>query len=434
VNLLLPLSRILPSKRDFPGFRSSWRHDLLAGVAVGVVALPLALAFGISTGTGAASGLVTAIVAGFIAALFGGSRFQVSGPTGAMTVVLVPIVAKYGVGIMPIVGLMAGLIIILLGIFKLGRYLAAVPWAVLEGFTVGIGIVIALQQLPLALDIAKPDGSNAARVAWATLKIAINDGFKSGPVIILITAITLMLISVRFTKTIPASIVAVIFCTLILFISPLEAKTIGDLPRSLPMPKLPDLAEIPTSGWSAIIYAAFAVAALGAIESILSARVADAMEHAKTHLHDGEKHDSDRELFGQGLGTVAASMMGGIPATGAIARTAVNVRSGARTRFSAMVHSMLLLLCVLLFAPIVGQIPISALAGILMVTAARMVNPVSVREALVTTRSSAIVLITTAFITVAVDLIWAVGIGLLLNLALTKFPKIPMINKVIDQQ
>jgi SulP family sulfate permease len=403
-------------------------------VAVGVVALPLALAFGISTGTGAASGLVTAIVAGFIAALFGGSRFQVSGPTGAMTVVLVPIVAKYGVGIMPIVGLMAGLIIILLGIFKLGRYLAAVPWAVLEGFTVGIGIVIALQQLPLALDIAKPDGSNAARVAWATLKIAINDGIKSGPVIILITAITLMLISVRFTKTIPASIVAVIFCTLILFISPLEAKTIGDLPRSLPMPKLPDLAEIPTSGWSAIIYAAFAVAALGAIESILSARVADAMEHAKTHLHDGEKHDSDRELFGQGLGTVAASMMGGIPATGAIARTAVNVRSGARTRFSAMVHSMLLLLCVLLFAPIVGQIPISALAGILMVTAARMVNPVSVREALVTTRSSAIVLITTAFITVAVDLIWAVGIGLLLNLALTKFPKIPMINKVIDQQ
>ena len=184
-------------------------------------------------------------------------------------------------------------------------------------------------------------------------------------------------------------------------------------------------------GWSAIIYAAFAVAALGAIESILSARVADGMEHAKTHLHDGEKHDSDRELFGQGLATVAASMMGGIPATGAIARTAVNVRSGARTRFSAMVHSMLLLICILLIAPVVGQIPISALAGILIVNAARMVNPVSVREALVTTRSSAIVLITTAFITVAVDLIWAVGIGLILNLALTR---IPMINKVIDRQ
>ena len=428
MSLFLPLTRILPSKRDYPGFRSGWRHDLLAGVAVGVVALPLALAFGISTGTGAASGLVTAIVAGFIAALFGGSRFQVSGPTGAMTVVLVPIVAKYGVGIMPIVGLMAGLIIILLGLFKLGRYLAALPWAVLEGFTVGIGIVIALQQLPLALDIAKPEGSNAARVAWATLKIAIVDGFKGGPVIILLTAITLMLISGRFTKTIPASIITVIFFTLLLLFSPLEAKTIGELPRSLPMPKLP---EIPASGWSAIIYAAFAVAALGAIESILSARVADGMEHAKTHLHDGEKHDSDRELFGQGLATVAASMMGGIPATGAIARTAVNVRSGARTRFAAMVHSMLLLLCVLLLAPAVGQIPISALAGILIVTAARMVNPVSVREALVTTRSSAIVLITTAIITVAVDLIWAVGIGLLLNLALTK---IPMINKVIDRQ
>ena len=428
VNLLLPLSRIFPSKRDYPGFRTGWRHDLLAGVAVGVVALPLALAFGISTGTGAASGLVTAIVAGFIAALFGGSRFQVSGPTGAMTVVLVPIVAKYGVGIMPTVGAMAGLIIILLGIFKLGRYLAAVPWAVLEGFTVGIGIVIALQQLPLALDITKPEGTNAARVAWATLKIAIADGFKSGPTIILVTAITSMLLSVRFTKTIPASIVTVVLCTLILAISPLEAKTIRELPHSLPMPKLP---EIPTTGWSAIAYAAFAVAALGAIESILSARVADSMEHAKTHLHECEKHDSDRELFGQGLATVASSMMGGIPATGAIARTAVNVRSGARTRFSAMVHSILLLLCVLFFSQVVGQIPISALAGILIVTAARMVNPVSVREALVTTRSSAIILITTAFITVAVDLIWAVRIGLLLNLALTK---IPMINKVIDRQ
>jgi SulP family sulfate permease len=425
---MLKLRQILPSRSDYPGFRAGWRQDLLAGVAVGVVALPLALAFGISTGTGAASGLVTAIVAGFIAALFGGSRFQVSGPTGAMTVVLVPIVAKYGVGVMPIIGAMAGLIIILLGIFKLGRYLAAVPWAVLEGFTVGIGIVIALQQLPLALDIAKPEGSNAARVAWATLKIAFTDGFKNGPTIILFTAITCMLLSVRFTKTIPASIVTVVFCTIALMISPLEAKTIGELPHSLPMPKLP---EIPSLGWSAIIYAAFAVAALGAIESILSARVADGMEHARTHLHDGEKHDSDRELFGQGLATVAASMMGGIPATGAIARTAVNVRSGARTRFSAMVHSMLLLICVLLIAPVVGQIPISALAGILIVTAARMVNPVSVREALVTTRSSAIVLVTTAFITVAVDLIWAVGIGLILNLALTR---IPMINKVIDRQ
>ena len=221
---MLKLRQILPSRSDYPGFRAGWRHDLLAGVAVGVVALPLALAFGISTGTGAASGLVTAIVAGFIAAVFGGSRFQVSGPTGAMTVVLVPIVAKYGVGVMPIIGAMAGLIIILLGIFKLGRYLAAVPWAVLEGFTVGIGIVIALQQLPLALDITKPEGSNAARVAWATLKIAFTDGFKNGPTIILFTAITCMLLSVRFTKTIPASIVTVVFCTIVLMISPLEAK------------------------------------------------------------------------------------------------------------------------------------------------------------------------------------------------------------------
>lgn len=428
MSILIPIHRLIPGKKDYPAFRQSWRADLLAGVAVGVVALPLALAFGISTGTGAASGVTTAIVAGFIAAIFGGSRFQVSGPTGAMTVVLVPIVAKYGIEAIPIVGVIAGVIIALFGIFKLGRFLASVPWAVLEGFTVGIGIVIALQQLPLALDIAKPDGSNAARVAWATLKIGIVEGFKIGPVTIFLISICTMLLAARFTKTIPASIITVIASTLILFISPMEAKVIGVLPRSLPMPKLP---EIPTDGWAVILYAAFAVAALGAIESILSARVADGMEQAKIYLADGEKHDSDRELFGQGLATVAASMMGGIPATGAIARTAVNVRSGARTRFSAIVHAMVLLLSILIFAPIVGQIPVSALAGILMVIAFKMINLISVREALVTTKGSATILITTAALTVAIDLIWAVGIGLILHLILTK---ISMNNKVNDHR
>ena len=151
----------LPSRADFRGASSHWRIDLLAGISVGVVALPLALGFGIATGTGATSGIITAIVAGFIAALFGGSRFQVSGPTGAMTVVLVPIVERYGVSIIAIVGLIAGALSVIAGLLRAGSIFARIPWSVLEGFTAGIGIVIALQQVPLALDIEKPKGVNA---------------------------------------------------------------------------------------------------------------------------------------------------------------------------------------------------------------------------------------------------------------------------------
>ena len=150
------MSLFFPTSRDFRGLREHWREDLLAGIAVGVVALPLALGFGIATGTGATSGIITAIVAGFIAALFGGSRFQVSGPTGAMTVVLIPIVERYGISIIAIVGVLAGAISVIAGLLRLGRIFAKVPWSVLEGFTAGIGIVIALQQFPLAFDIKKP--------------------------------------------------------------------------------------------------------------------------------------------------------------------------------------------------------------------------------------------------------------------------------------
>ncbi|MEI6249826.1 MAG: SulP family inorganic anion transporter [Actinomycetes bacterium] len=394
------MNRFLPRKSDFE--LRSWRADLLAGIAVGVVALPLALAFGITTGLSAGAGLITAIIAGFIAGLFGGSRFQVSGPTGAMTVVLVPIVTQYGAGGVPIVGLIAGLLIILLGVFKLGRLISAIPWPVIEGFTVGIAIVISLQQIPLLLDVKKPAGSNAAQVAWHTLSV---HGINSTAILLGLGSALLVVLLSTFGSKVPPSIIAVVAGTLVVQFAGLHVARIGALPRSLPLPHLPHLDPSVASDFFS---AALAVTALGAIESLLSARVADGMADSSA------KSDPDRELFGQGLGTVVASLMGGMPATGAIARTAVNVRSGARTRLASIFHSLFLLLVVLFLAPIVGRIPTSVLAGILIGTAYRMVDIGSVRSVLRSTRSDAAVFMVTAFVTVTLDLIVAVEVGLLL--------------------
>ena len=409
----------LPTRRDFAGARKHWRDDLLAGIAVGVVALPLALGFGIATGTGATSGIITAIVAGFIAALFGGSRFQVSGPTGAMTVVLVPIVEQFGISIIAIVGVIAGALSIVAGLLRLGRIFAKVPWSVLEGFTAGIGIVIALQQVPLALDIAKPQGGNSLLVAWESVHVVVEGEVHPHAMVMTVLAIGLMGIAPVLLKRIPASIITVVLCTLVAQLFRLDVKAIGDLPRSLPRPSLP---EIPAGSWAPIIASALAVFALGAIESVLSGKVAEGLSHSQSKLHETSDFDTNRELFGQGLATVASATMGGIPATGAIARTAVNVRSGAKSRLASMVHAVFLLLCIMALAPIVAKIPVSALAGVLVMTALRMVKPRALIEAFVTTKSTAITMVVTAISTVAFDLIRAVIIGIVFHLALSKLP------------
>ena len=412
------MSVFLPARRDFAGLGGNWRADLMAGLAVGVVALPSALGFGIATGTGATSGIITAIVAGFIAALFGGSRFQVSGPTGAMTVVLVPIVERYGVSIIAIVGVIAGFLSVVAGLLKLGRVFSRVPWAVLEGFTAGIGAVIALQQIPLVLDIEKPKGGNALLVAWKSISSLSTSQIHYHAVLMAVIAIFTMAIAPRIFANIPPSIVTVILCTFISMAFQLSVLEIGALPRSLPKPALPHI--LPGSWW-AIITSALAVFALGAIESVLSGKVAEGLARSKEKIHQPNDFNSNRELFGQGLATIASATMGGIPATGAIARTAVNVRSGAKTRMASMVHATFLLLCILLLAPIVGRIPVSALAGILIVTALRMVKPSVLLEALVTTKRNAITMVVTAMSTVALDLIRAVIIGILIDFLLSKF-------------
>ena len=397
------LRGLLPRRDDYAGVRTGWRADVVAGLTVGIVALPLALAFGITTGLGAAAGLITAIVAGFVAAVFGGSNVQVSGPTGAMTVVLVPIVARYGPEAVFVVGLMAGLLIVAAAVAGLGRYLAYIPWPVIEGFTVGIAIIIFLQQVPAALGVAKPDGDNTAVVAVKAVADAVD--VSSLPAIGLVVIVAaVMTILPRVRRTLPASLVAVAFATLVAQALSLDVSRIGALPSSLPLPTLPATSFAQVRDLAS---AAFAVALLAAIESLLSAKVADGMA-------DNGRHDPDRELFGQGLANLVSPLFGGMPATGAIARTAVNVRAGARTRVAAAVHSIVLLVVVLFAGGLVSKIPLAALAGVLMVTAWRMVEVHNVRAVVRATRSDAAVFILTAVATVALDLIVAVELGVAL--------------------
>lgn len=391
---------LLPGRVDYAELPRSWRADLVAGVTVGVVALPLALAFGITTGLGAAAGLTTAIVAGVVAGVLGGSNVQVSGPTGAMTVVLVPLVARYGADAVVIVGVLAGLLVVAAGVFRIGRILAYIPWPVIEGFTLGIAVIIFLQQVPAALGVHKPEGENTALVAAKAVGRAFEHGSLAAVgLVLLVGAVTVL--APRLHRALPESLLAVVVATVVTALAGLDVATIGRLPSALPSPHLP---SVGFGELSQFFGPAFAVALLAAIESLLSAKVADGMA-------DGPRHDPDRELVGQGVANVVSPLFGGMPATGAIARTAVNVRAGARTRVAAVAHSVVLVVVVVAGAGLVAEIPLAALAGVLMVTAFRMVEVHNVRSILRSTRSDAAVLALTALATVVFDLIVAVEIG-----------------------
>src|SRR5439155_6891574 len=274
-------------RRDSPSLRASWHGDLLAGTTVAIVALPLALAFGVTSGLGARGGLVTAIVAGVVAGVFGGSHVQVSGPTGAMTVVLVPVVASVGPSGVLIVALMAGMLPVIAGAARLGRYAGILPWPVVEGFTVGIALLIFLQEVPSAVGVHKPHGENAAAVAMRSL--ATWDGHGWAAITVVACVALTMTALPRVHRGLPASLVAVGGATGLAELAHLHVARIGHIPSGLPDLALPHVAagQIPT-----LASAVLAVTALAAIESLLSAKVADGMA-------DGERHDPDRELFGQ---------------------------------------------------------------------------------------------------------------------------------------
>ncbi len=396
------IAALLPARADLRQMRRDPRRDLLAGLTVAVVALPLALGFGVSSGLGAAAGLATAVVAGALAALFGGSNLQVSGPTGAMTVVLVPIVGAYGPTGVLMVGVMAGVMLVALAALRSGRYMQYVPAPVVEGFTLGIACVIGLQQVPNALGVPKPEGDRVLVVTWRAVEEFVRQPNWTAVAFALAVA-AVMLAGARWRPTVPFSILAVIAATVVAQAAGTDAaKPIGALPSGLPVPSL---SFLDAGSLGTLMAPAVAVAALAALESLLSASVADGMTV-------GQRHDPDRELFGQGLANIAAPLFGGVPATGAIARTAVNVRTGASSRLAALTHAAVLAVIVFAAAPLVSKIPLAALAGVLLATAIRMVEVGSLRAMAKATRSDAVILVLTAVATLVLDLVYAVIIGL----------------------
>ena len=405
------LSDLLPHRSDYADFREVWRHDVIAGITVGIVALPLALAFGITTGAGARAGLITAVYAGIIAAIFGGSNYQVSGPTGAMTVVLIPIVLKYGTSSLAPLGLMAGAIVVLMGITHCGGLIKRVPWPVMEGFTLGIALVIALQQLPTVLASHSVSGPNTVITAWRTISNAISVGVHWSSLLILAITLTVKFAYPKISRAlkikvhIPASFVAIIFATFLVVIFSIQTPLIGNLPRTLYAHVSLSASNI---GVAALLIGAIQIALLAAIESLLSARVADQM----VHIHESaQSYKPNRELVGQGLATIVSSMVGGMPATGAIARTSVNIRSKAASRISSITHAAFLLLVVLVLNPMIAHIPTAALGAVLIGTSYRIARPANLMEMLRTTRLDAATLIITAVLVVVIGLIWAIAIS-----------------------
>lgn len=377
----------------------------MAGLTVGIVALPLALAFSVATGVGAGPGLVTAVIAGAVAAIFGGSRLQVTGPTGAMTVVLVPLVAAHGAQVIYPVAVLAGVLVLLAGLLRLGRLLDFVPWPLVEGFTVGIALVIAAQEIPAALGVSAPKVSNS--VVAAVISIGRFTRNPQWTVLgCLVLAVLLTALLPRLHRAVPASLLAVVSVTVLAQITGAHLARIGSLPAGLPVPSMPDF-----SGIGSLIGPAMVVAFLASLESLMSARVADGMS-------DAPRSDPDRELFGQGLANIASGLGGGMPATGAIARTAVNARAGANTRVAALTHALVLAAIIFAAGPLVARIPLVALAGVLLVTAYRMAERHNIRAVLTSTPADAAVFTATALCTVAFNLITAVAVGLALAGAL----------------
>lgn len=390
----------LPALDDFRQMMISPRKDIVAGLSVAVVALPLALAFGVSSGVGAAAGLTTAIVAGFASALLGGSRVQVSGPTGAMTVVLIPVAAKFGISAVFAVGFLAGLILLVMTFTGAARAMRLIPVSVIEGFTVGIALLIGLQQIPMALGTS----SNSSSVVFSAIN-SVSDWLNHPSftnLFIAITTVLFILIMSRLRPMFPAGITAVVFATGLLIAFNLQVVVVGSIPSNLQWQGVPDFAGLPLAS---LIIPAISVAGLAAIEGLLCASVADSMAQLTPH-------NPHQELFGQSVSNLVVPLFGGIPATAAIARTAVNVRSGAQSRLAAMVHSVILFLCIFVASDVVSKIPLSVLAGVLIATALRMIEFKKLQSFIKQTPHHLVIVPATAVATLFLDLVEAVAIGI----------------------
>ena len=379
--------------------------DLSAGIIVGIVALPLAIAFGIASGVGPSEGIFTAIVAGFIISALGGSKVQIGGPTGAFVVIVYGVIQKYGMGGLATATIMAGILLILMGVLKLGSLVKFIPYTIITGFTAGIAVTIATGQIGdfFGLTTGKMPGDFVGKIlAYAHCFNTVNFWALGMSVVCFI----IIMLWPKINRRIPGSLVVIVLATVVAVIFKIPVDTIGDryqIPTMLPAPRLPDfsLATI-----QELFPTAASIAILAAVESLLSAVVADGMI--------GAKHDSDTELIAQGIANIASPLFGGIPATGAIARTATNVKNGGRSPIAGIVHTVVLLLILVALGSLVKYIPMPALAAILVSVAWNMAGFKEIRALIRGQKSDISVLTLTFLLTVFVDLTVAIGVGLMM--------------------
>lgn len=397
---------LLPEWRSMLS-RQHLREDVVAGLTVACVAVPLSLAIALASGVTPAAGLVTAIVAGVVCAVFGGTRLGVSGPAAAMAVLVGTVVAEQGFAALLVIGVGCGVLQILTGVLRLGRFVRLVPVPVIEGFTAGIGAIILVGQLPRALGLPPPPVSHVFDVVTHISELL----HQTRPAAVLLTLGGLVVIYglPRVTRRVPAHLAAVVLATVAVAVFRLDAATIGEIPRSLPAPSVPDLPR--GVALSSLLGSTLVVYALASLETLLSSSAID-------KIASGPRSDPDQELIGQGLGNVASALFGGIPVTGVIARSATNVQAGAKTRRSAVLHAIALLVMVVAFAPYIGRIPIAVLAAVLFSVAFRMLAPRAFLRLWRQSRSDGLVFAVTFVVIVFVDLLegvqWGVAAALVI--------------------
>lgn len=386
----------------------NFQSDLFSSIAVSVVSLPLAMAFAIASGVTPAIGLYTAVIAGLIVSLLGGSNYQIAGPTGAFVVVIYEIVVLYGYDILAIATVFAGIILIIAALSKLGSLVKFIPYPLITGFTTGIALIIFFSQIKdfFGLKIAVMPAAffpKCAALIHAFPTISIPTTCIAGGTLLMIILLH------KFFPLIPWGITSIMTATFISYTLDLPVETIhakfGELPKMLPFPKMPDFSII-YDHWNVIAQSAITIAFLAGVESLLSAVVADGMT--------GKTHRSNAELLAQGIANIGSIFFGGIPATGALARTAMNIRSGAKTPISGMIHVIWLLLIMAFFAPIVSLIPLAALSAVLMMVAWNMSDLKHFRHLFKAPLGDIVVLLTTFVLTVVIDLVTAIEVGMVL--------------------
>jgi SulP family sulfate permease len=400
--------KILTTLPDYT--RSLLVQDAIAGVTVAMVALPLSLAIAIASGADPAKGLVTAIVAGFLISLLGGSRVQVGGPTGAFIVVVFGVIAVHGYDGLVLATFMAGLILLVAGYFRAGNLIRLIPEPVINGFTIGIALIIATSQLKDLLGLTTvevpADFLSKIEVLWGA-----RPTFSWASTLIGLSTMVLIVLFRRAAPKLPGLIVAVACTSALVAFSGLPVETIGsrfgDLPNTLPWPELPDISF---DKLVELLPSALVIAFLAGVESLLSAMVADRMISGH--------HRPNAELLAQGAANIGSALFGGLPATGAIARTATNIRAGGKTPVAGLIHALTILLIMFFASQLVGYMAMPALAGLLMLTAWNMSEPHKFRGYLAERKSDLFLLALTAVLTVLADLTVAIGVGVALGLAL----------------